>query len=50
MNTYIIECWFRYGDNEKDFETVQFIAEDLESAYAQANAKIRNIFLLIPKN
>ena len=32
MKTFEIEGWYRYGDNEKDFEVETFKAENLDEA------------------
>jgi hypothetical protein len=41
MSSYTFEYWFRYGNLEKDFETVTIHAETVEDAEREVY-KIRN--------
>jgi hypothetical protein len=44
LYTYEIDCWYRYGDDEKEFMTVKIIAESDEFAKSLAKEVRRNIF------
>lgn len=41
---YEIECWYRYGDDEKEFLTTTVVAESDEIAEKLAKDTRRNIF------
>jgi len=41
---YEIECWYRYGDDDKEFLTTTIIAESDEIAKQFAKSVRRNIF------
>lgn len=44
MNTYHFEYWYRYGAEEKDFDRVEIVAENLEKAIEKVNKIRRWIF------
>jgi len=42
--TYTIECWFRHGNDEKEFMTTTVISESDEKAEQLAKETCRNIY------
>jgi len=44
LNTYTVEMWYRYGDNQKEFMQRNILAESPEKALELASLIRRNIF------